>query len=639
MVLYITPGSLQTELVHIHSGQCGVDTLGGIEYDLTSFVDGSGVSATTVDVPLSGLRTGDFAVNSHKKGEPGVYTSCGNIPAGQVETLSIILKEQNGSGQTGSATLTAKGDQTEVVLSLLSGDLETEKVHIHSGSCGADTLGGIEYGLTSFVDGSGFSVTTVDVSPSSLRTGDFAVNSHKKGEPGVYTSCGNIPTEAEALTIALDAEKASGQSGWASLTARGDQTDVVLYITPGSLQTELVHIHSGQCGVDTLGGIEYDLTSFVDGSGVSVTTVDAPLSSLRTGDFAVNSHKKGEPGVYTSCGNIPAGQVETLSIILKEQNASGQTGSATLTAKGDQTEVVLSLLSGDLETEKVHIHSGSCGADTLGGIEYGLTSFVDGSGFSVTTVDVSLSSLRTGDFAVNSHKKGEPGVYTACGNIPTEAEALTIALEEQKASGQSGWASLTARGDQTDVVLYITPGSLQTELVHIHSGQCGVDTLGGIEYDLTSFVDGSGVSATTVDVPLSSLRTGDFAVNSHKKGEPGVYTSCGNIPAEQAAATALPSPIAFSVAAANFAFSPNTLEVKAGQMAQVMVTSDGRGHTFTVESLGVDVVVMAGATQTISASGTIPFICRYHSSGGGGMVGKLKIMGTSSPGDDSGGGY
>ena len=72
-------------------------------------------------------------------------------------------------------------------------------------------------------------------------------------------------------------------------------------------------------------------------------------------------------------------------------------------------------------------------------------------------------------------------------------------------------------------------------------------------------------------------------------------------------------------------------------------------HTFTVESWGVDVVVAPGAIQNIefevpaSSSGTIPFICRFHSSGGTGMVGELKILGTSSPkadsDDDSGGGY
>ena len=252
----------------------------------------------------------------------------------------------------------------------------------------------------------------------------------------------------DVVSIILNGDNASGQSGWAALTAKGDQTEVVLSLPSGDLETEKVHIHSGSCGADTLGGVEHGLTSFVDGSGFSVTTVDAPWSSLRTGNFAINSHKKGEPGVYTSCGNIPAGQVETLSIILKEENGSGQTGSATLTAKGDQTEVVLSLPSGNLETELVHIHAGCCGADTLGGVEHGLTRFVDGSGFSVTTVDAPLSSLRTGDFAVNSHKKGEPGVYTSCGNIPTEAEALTIAVDAENESGQSGWATLTARGDK-----------------------------------------------------------------------------------------------------------------------------------------------------------------------------------------------
>ena len=247
--------------------------------------------------------------------EPAMAPTGVMMEADPEDVVSIILNEDNASGQSGWAALTAKGDQTEVVLSLPSGDLETEKVHIYSGSCGADTLGGVEHGLTSFVDGSGFSVTTVDAPWSSLRTGNFAINSHKKGEPGVYTSCGNIPTEAEALTIAVDAENESGQSGWATLTARGDQTDVVVYIAPGALATELVHIHSGRCGADTLGGVEHGLTSFIDGSGVSATTVDAPLSGLRTGGFAINSHKKGEPGVYTSCGNIPAGQVETLSAL------------------------------------------------------------------------------------------------------------------------------------------------------------------------------------------------------------------------------------------------------------------------------------------------------------------------------------
>ena len=375
-------------------------------------------------------------------------------------------------------------------------------------------------------------------------------------------------------------------------------------------------------------------------------TETAVPAATKPAPFETPAPAPTEPAAAPTGVMLEADPEDVVSIILNEDNASGQSGWAALTAKGNQTEVVLSLPSGNLETELVHIHSGSCGADTLGGVEHGLTSFVDGSGFSVTTVDAPLSSLRTGDFAVNSHKKGEPGVYTSCGNIPREAEALTIALDPENESGQSGWATLTARGDKTDVVLYITPGSLATELVHIHSGRCGADTLGGVEHGLTSFAGGSGVSATTVDAALSRLRTGDFAVNSHKKGEPGVYASCGNIPAGQEMATPMPSSNAYSLTMANnFTFSPNTLEVKAGQKAQLMLTSDGRGHTFTVESLGLDVVVAPGTTQTIefevpaSASGTIAFRCRYHSNGGRGMVGELKIMGTSSPGDDPGGDY
>ena len=218
-----------------------------------------------------------------------------------------------------------------------------------------------------------------------------------------------------------------------------------------------------------------------------------------------------------------------LLIMLNEQNASGQAGWAALTAKGDQTVVVLNLTTGTMESELVHIHTGSCG-DNLGGVANGLSKFVGGAGYSVTTVDASLDSLRNGNFAINSHQMGNPGTYTTCGNLPIEADSITISLSELNSSGQSGWASLTARGSKTEAVLLLSPGTLQTELVHIHTGQCG-DTLGGVVHGLTSFAGGSGGSMTLVDVSLSSLRTGDFAVNSHQMGNPGTYTSCGNIPA------------------------------------------------------------------------------------------------------------
>ena len=78
----------------------------------------------------------------------------------------------------------------------------------------------------------------------------------------------------------------------------------MLSLPPGNVQLELVHIHSGSCGNDTLGGVVHGLTN-IGPSGSSVTTVDASLSDLKIGDFAINSHKMGEPAVYTACGNLP----------------------------------------------------------------------------------------------------------------------------------------------------------------------------------------------------------------------------------------------------------------------------------------------------------------------------------------------
>jgi hypothetical protein len=90
----------------------------------------------------------------------------------------------------------------------------------------------------------------------------------------------------------------SGQSGWATLTAMGDQTQVEISATAGI--SALAHIHEGSCA--GLGGVSLGLS---DTSGDSSSTVvDATLESLKAGSFAVNLHTDGDPGVYSSCGNI-----------------------------------------------------------------------------------------------------------------------------------------------------------------------------------------------------------------------------------------------------------------------------------------------------------------------------------------------
>jgi plastocyanin len=108
-------------------------------------------------------------------------------------------------------------------------------------------------------------------------------------------------------------------------------------------------------------------------------------------------------------------------------------------------------------------------------------------------------------------------------------QSVTVNLGPGRDASQPGTAVLTAQGDQTMVTIDIAPGAAGVpQPVHIHEGTCA--NLGAVKYPLTNIVDGK--STTMVDVPLSDLRTGGFAINAHKsQAEINVYVACGNIPA------------------------------------------------------------------------------------------------------------
>lgn len=114
------------------------------------------------------------------------------------------------------------------------------------------------------------------------------------------------PATTGPITVNLAAQNNSGQSGTATLTEKGSQTEVVLALSQGPAGAAVdqpVHIHSGSCA--TLGGVVHPLENLKGGK--STTMVNATLDSLRTGTFAINAHKSGqEVAVYTSCGAIPA---------------------------------------------------------------------------------------------------------------------------------------------------------------------------------------------------------------------------------------------------------------------------------------------------------------------------------------------
>jgi hypothetical protein len=104
--------------------------------------------------------------------------------------VTVELAEQNGSGQSGTATLTPTGvAETTVTMELSDAPDVPQPVHIHAGSCAE--LGDVAYPLTN-LDG-GTSETVVEVPLDELQSGDFAINAHES-EDAIqnYVACGDL---------------------------------------------------------------------------------------------------------------------------------------------------------------------------------------------------------------------------------------------------------------------------------------------------------------------------------------------------------------------------------------------------------------------------------------------------------------
>lgn len=121
------------------------------------------------------------------------------------QAVKVTMGTGRDASQTGTATLTPVGNQTEVVISIQSGAAGVEQaVHIHQGSCPG--VGAVAFPLTNVVDGA--STTMVDATLASLQTGGFSINVHQGTSPAdlaVYVSCGNIPAAAPAAPAAVPA--------------------------------------------------------------------------------------------------------------------------------------------------------------------------------------------------------------------------------------------------------------------------------------------------------------------------------------------------------------------------------------------------------------------------------------------------
>jgi outer membrane murein-binding lipoprotein Lpp len=106
------------------------------------------------------------------------------------------------------------------------------------------------------------------------------------------------------------------------------------------------------------------------------------------------------------------------TVILGEQNDSGQGGSVSLESNEEgKTVVTINATGGTFSSpQPAHIHVGTC--DEIGAVQYPLENVVDGT--SVTTIDATLEEIlnSSDNLAINLHKsQTEASVYTACGNL------------------------------------------------------------------------------------------------------------------------------------------------------------------------------------------------------------------------------
>ena len=111
-------------------------------------------------------------------------------------SVMVKLAAQNGSGETGTATLTQAGPDVTVAVTMAGAGTVAQPIHIHEGTC-AKLNPKPFYPLTTVE--SGISKTTLkDLKLSALETGGFAINVHKSTtDIPAYVACGDIPTAAK----------------------------------------------------------------------------------------------------------------------------------------------------------------------------------------------------------------------------------------------------------------------------------------------------------------------------------------------------------------------------------------------------------------------------------------------------------
>ena len=110
---------------------------------------------------------------------------------GKTDSVTIPMKALNGSGESGTATLTQQDEGVQVVVELKNASKADQPTHIHAGTC--DNINKApEYALRNTVDGKSTSLVK-GVKLADLTSGKYAINVHKSADDlGTYVACGDI---------------------------------------------------------------------------------------------------------------------------------------------------------------------------------------------------------------------------------------------------------------------------------------------------------------------------------------------------------------------------------------------------------------------------------------------------------------
>lgn len=154
------------------------------------------------------------------------------------------------------------------------------------------------------------------------------------------------------------------------------------------------------------------------------------LTALVTAGLFLSACTQTNPVSYVTPTATPTPTVTPLplakpvSVTLKEQTKSGESGTATLEDLGNGQTKVTILLTGKVTAtaQPAHFHTGTCAKP--GDITYPLTNVVNGK--SETVIDASLDMITTKSTIINVHKSAaEAKVYVACGEWSTPSASAT----------------------------------------------------------------------------------------------------------------------------------------------------------------------------------------------------------------------